>query len=164
MIFIVVKFPIRPDKLDEWEHVREEHTRGARAEEGCLFLDYSRSVDDPNEYICVEAFRDDDAAVHHVNTQAFKDFVERMPDIVSGTRRSSTPRSTRTALARWARSARASSSSVLRAHPPRGAPGPHHRNHGRVPSPDMRPRISAPGPRPPTRPAAACPRERGERE
>ena len=37
MIFIVVKFPIRPDKLDEWERVREEHTRGARSEEGCLF-------------------------------------------------------------------------------------------------------------------------------
>ena len=83
MIFIVVKFPIRPDKLDEWERAREEHTRGARSEEGCLFFDYSQSVDDPNEYVCVEAFRDDDAAVHHVNTQAFKDFVERMPDIVS---------------------------------------------------------------------------------
>ena len=83
MIFIVVKFPIRPDKADEWETVREEHTRGARSEEGCLFFDYARSVDDPLVYFCVEAFRDDDAAVHHVNTQAFKDFVERMPDIVS---------------------------------------------------------------------------------
>jgi quinol monooxygenase YgiN len=83
MIFIVVKFPIRPDKLDEWETVREEHTRGARSEEGCLFFGYSRSVDDPNEYVCVEAFRDNDAAAHHVSTQAFKDFVERMPDIVS---------------------------------------------------------------------------------
>jgi len=83
MIFIVVKFPIRPDKLDEWEQVREDHTRGARSEEGCLFFGYSRSVDDPNEYVCVEAFRDNDAAGHHVNTQAFKDFVERMPDIVS---------------------------------------------------------------------------------
>jgi quinol monooxygenase YgiN len=83
MIFIVVKFPIRPDKLDEWEGVREDHTRGARSEEGCLFFGYSQSVDDPNEYVCVEAFRDGDAAVHHVNTQAFKDFVERMPDIVS---------------------------------------------------------------------------------
>ena len=84
MIFIVVKFPIRPDKLDEWERAREEHTRGARSENGCLFFDYSQSVDDPNEYVLVEAFRDDDAAVHHVNSQAFKDFVERMPDTVSG--------------------------------------------------------------------------------
>jgi quinol monooxygenase YgiN len=83
MIFIVVKFPIRPDKLDKWESVREDHTRGARSEEGCLFFGYSQSVDDPNEFVCVEAFRDGDAAVHHVNTQAFKDFVERMPDIVS---------------------------------------------------------------------------------
>ena len=83
MIFIVVKFPVRPDKLDEWELVRE-HTRDANSEEGCLFLDNSRSVDDPNEYVCVEAFRDDDAAVHHVNTQAFKNLVEAMPDLVSG--------------------------------------------------------------------------------
>src|SRR3712207_2971924 len=84
MIFIVVKFPIRPDKADEWETAREGHTRGARSEEGCLFFDYSRSLDDPNEYVLVEAFRDDDAAVVHVNSQAFKDFVEVMPDIVSG--------------------------------------------------------------------------------
>ena len=83
MILIVVKFPIRPDKRDEWEQVREAHTKGARAEEGCLFFGYSQSVDDPNEYVCVEAFRDNDAAGHHVSTQAFKDFVDQMPDIVS---------------------------------------------------------------------------------
>jgi quinol monooxygenase YgiN len=83
MIFIVARFRIRPDKLGEWEQVREAHTRGARSEEGCLFFDYARNVDDPHEYFCVEAFGDDDAAVHHVNTQAFRDFVERMPDIVS---------------------------------------------------------------------------------
>ena len=84
MIFIVVKFPIRPDKAEEWERAREAHTQGARSEDGCLFFDYSRSLDDPNEYVLVEAFRDDDAAVVHVNSQAFKHFVDVMPDIVSG--------------------------------------------------------------------------------
>ena len=64
MIFIVVKFPVRPDKLDEWEHVREA-ARPRRPRRGGLpvLLGYSHSVDDPNEYVCVEAFRDEDAAV-----------------------------------------------------------------------------------------------------
>ena len=83
MIFITAKFPIKPDHADDWPRLSRAFTEATRAEDGCLWFEWSRSLDDPNEYVCVEAFRDDDAAVHHVNTQAFKDFVGRMPDIVS---------------------------------------------------------------------------------
>ena len=84
MIFIVVRWPVKPEHADDWMSIAADFTSGTRSEEGCLFFDYSRSLDDPDEYVLVEAFRDDDAAVVHVNSQAFKDFVEVMPDIVSG--------------------------------------------------------------------------------
>jgi quinol monooxygenase YgiN len=83
MIFIVVKFPIRPEKADEWETLARQYARDVNSEEGCLFYTWHRTVDDPNEWVCVEGFRDQDAAVAHVNSAAFKNLVEVGPDLVA---------------------------------------------------------------------------------
>ena len=50
-----------------------------RAEEGCLWFDWSRSLDDPTEYVLVEAFRDGDAGGAHVGSQHFKDAQKNLP-------------------------------------------------------------------------------------
>src|SRR3954451_24575250 len=72
MIFIVVKFKVRPEYRDAWlEHV-ETFTTATRAEPGCLWFDWSRSVDDPAEYVLVEAFRDDAAGAAHVQSEHFR--------------------------------------------------------------------------------------------
>ena len=83
MIFIVVKFPIRPDRAQEWEPIALQYARDVNSEEGCMFFDWHRSVDDPNEWVCTEAFRDGDAAGAHVGSAAFKNFVEVGPDFVA---------------------------------------------------------------------------------
>ena len=83
MIFIVVKFPVRPEKAQEWEPVALQYARDVNSEAGCLFYDWHRSVDDPDEWVCTEGFRDQAAAVAHVNSPAFKNFVEVAPDLVS---------------------------------------------------------------------------------
>ena len=41
-------------------------TKATRAEPGCLWFDWSRSLDDPNEYVLVEAFPDGEAGGAHV--------------------------------------------------------------------------------------------------
>ena len=46
-------------------------------------MSWSRSVEEPDTWICVEGFCDADAGSAHVGTEAFKDFVERAPDLVS---------------------------------------------------------------------------------
>jgi quinol monooxygenase YgiN len=83
MIFIVVKFPVRPDKAEEWEPFALQYARDVNAEEGSLFFDWHRSVDDPHEWVATEGFRDQDAAVAHVSSAAFKNFVEVAPDLVA---------------------------------------------------------------------------------
>ena len=83
MILIVVKNPIRPDRAEEWAALAADYARAVNAEEGCLFFEWSRSVEEPDTWICVEGFRDADAGSAHVATEAFKDFVERAPDLVS---------------------------------------------------------------------------------
>jgi quinol monooxygenase YgiN len=83
LILIVVKFPIRPDRADEWAAFAADFARSVNAEEGNLFFEWSRSVEEPDTWVCVEGFRDADAGSAHVQTQAFRDFVEKAPDLVA---------------------------------------------------------------------------------
>jgi quinol monooxygenase YgiN len=85
MIFIAVKFPIRPDRADEWISLVEEFTTATRQEEGNLFFEWSRSVENPNEFVLVEAFQSRDAGSVHVNSDHFKKAMSWMPDVVSDT-------------------------------------------------------------------------------
>jgi quinol monooxygenase YgiN len=72
LIFITAKFRVRPEDADEWPAISKGFTEATRAEPGCLWFDWSRSLDDPAEYVLVEAFRDDDAAVAHVSSDHFR--------------------------------------------------------------------------------------------
>jgi quinol monooxygenase YgiN len=83
VILIVVKFPVRPERAEEWSSLAADYARAVNAEEGSLFFEWSRSIEEPDLFICVEGFRDADAGASHVQTQAFKDFVERAPDLVA---------------------------------------------------------------------------------
>lgn len=78
MYFIVVKFPVKPEFSDTWMDLVGDFTRATRAEPGNLWFEWSRSVEDPNEYVLVEAFTDD-GAVPHVNSEHFKKAVTELP-------------------------------------------------------------------------------------
>ena len=71
MIFITAKFQVRPEDADEWPEITRSFTEATRAEPGCLWFDWSRSVDDSNEYVLVEAFRDGAAGGAHVSSEHF---------------------------------------------------------------------------------------------
>jgi quinol monooxygenase YgiN len=90
MIFIVVKFPVRPDRSEQWLSMVADFTTATRAEPGNIFFEWSRSVDDPNQFVLVEAFADADAGSAHVNSDHFKtamatlgDGISRTPEIIS---------------------------------------------------------------------------------
>ena len=85
MIFIVVKFPVKPEHADGWLDRVADFTTAVRAEEGNVFFDWARSVDDPNEYWLTEGFVDDAAGKAHVESQHFADALETMSDAVSAT-------------------------------------------------------------------------------
>jgi quinol monooxygenase YgiN len=85
MIFIVVKWTIRPERSDEWLTLVDDFTRSTRGEPGNLFFEWSRSVDDPNVFVLVEAFADADAGAAHVQSDHFKTAMEWLPDVVAST-------------------------------------------------------------------------------
>ncbi len=72
MIFIVVKNPVRPEFADDWVDLVEEFTTASRAEPGNIVFEWYRSVEDPNTYVLVEAFRDAAAGEAHVQSDHFR--------------------------------------------------------------------------------------------
>lgn len=85
MIFIVVKWPIRPEHSDNWLSISADFTAGTRGEPGNLFFDWSRSAEDPNEWVLVEGFRDGEAGSAHVNSPHFKTATETLGEYLSAT-------------------------------------------------------------------------------
>lgn len=89
MYFIVVKFKTKPEWTDRWLDLTREFTEATRAEPGNLWFEWSRSVEDPSEFVLVEGFSDDGAGPH-VNSDHFKKATSEMgqalvstPEIVS---------------------------------------------------------------------------------
>jgi quinol monooxygenase YgiN len=87
MIFITAKFRILPEDADRWPLIAAEFTEATRAEPGCLWFDWSRSVDDPEEYVLVEAFRDGDAGAAHVRSEHFRTAQKTLPPHLAETPR-----------------------------------------------------------------------------
>jgi quinol monooxygenase YgiN len=71
VIFITAKFRVRSDDADRWPDVVRSFTAATRAEPGCLWFEWSRSLEDPTEYVLVEAFSDDQAGAAHVQSDHF---------------------------------------------------------------------------------------------
>jgi len=78
MIFITVKHLIRRRYADDWPELVADFTAATRAEPGNLWFEWYRSVDDPNVYVLIEAFRDSAAGEAHVNSAHFKAAAEQL--------------------------------------------------------------------------------------
>ena len=90
MIFIVVKFDVKDSYVDGWTDLVAEYTAATRAEPGNLWFEWSRSLDDPSQFVLVEAFRDGEAGAAHVGAPHFRAGLDAMrpaltrtPQIVS---------------------------------------------------------------------------------
>ena len=87
MIFITAKFQVRPEDADQWPQIAADFTKATRSEPGCLWFQWSRSLDDPQEYILVEAFRDDAAGAAHVQSDHFRQAQQALPPHLARTPR-----------------------------------------------------------------------------
>jgi quinol monooxygenase YgiN len=87
VIFITAKFRVQPADADRWPEIVGGFTQATRGEPGCMWFDWSRSVEDPTEYVLVEAFRDDDAGAAHVQSDHFKAAQQTLPPHLTETPR-----------------------------------------------------------------------------
>jgi quinol monooxygenase YgiN len=85
MIFIAVKFAVRPEVAEQWLSHVASFTEATRQEPGNIFFEWSKSVAQPNQFVLLEAFRDREAGQAHVNSDHFKAAMTLMPDLISST-------------------------------------------------------------------------------
>ncbi|MET9363768.1 putative quinol monooxygenase [Streptomyces sp. NPDC006632] len=85
MIFIAVRFTVRPEHADNWPTLVDAFTRATRAEPGNLFFDWSRGLDDPAQYTLLEAFADAAAGSAHVESDHFRAGLETMAGAIAAT-------------------------------------------------------------------------------
>jgi quinol monooxygenase YgiN len=85
VIFIVVKFKPKPEYVESFPDKVADFTRDTRNEPGNLWFEWSRSLDDPSEYVLVEGFRDGEAGKEHVHSAHFKRFIAETPALLSAT-------------------------------------------------------------------------------
>jgi quinol monooxygenase YgiN len=86
MILIVVKMKTRPEWSERWLDLVHDFTLATRAEPANLWFEWSRSSDDSNEFVLVEAFEDGGAGPH-VNSDHFKQAMQDMPQALAETPR-----------------------------------------------------------------------------
>lgn len=85
MIFIVVKFRPKPEHVENFPELVAEFTAATRDEPGNLWFEWSRSLEDPSEYVLVEGFRDGEAGKAHVTGEHFKKFLAEAPALLQST-------------------------------------------------------------------------------
>lgn len=85
MIFINVKYQVKPEETATFLDKLEEYTKACRAEEGCLFFEWYRSTDRENEFLLVEMYRDGEAGEKHVNSAHFQPGLETMRPLLTET-------------------------------------------------------------------------------
>jgi quinol monooxygenase YgiN len=89
MIFIVVKYSVKPEAVDQWLDATREFTLATRAEPGNLWFEWYTSADEPNTFLLVEAFQDDAGAAHVGSDHfpkglaAMRPLLTKTPSIVS---------------------------------------------------------------------------------
>jgi quinol monooxygenase YgiN len=61
----------------------DEFTQATRNEPGNLWFEWSRSVEDPNQFVLLEAFRDAEAGAEHVGSEHFKTAITALPAMLA---------------------------------------------------------------------------------
>lgn len=87
MIFITARFRVLPEHADHWPQIAADFTQATRSEPGCLWFDWSRNIEDPDEYVLVEAFRDEEAGGAHVRSDHFRAAQQTLPPYLAETPR-----------------------------------------------------------------------------
>jgi quinol monooxygenase YgiN len=67
MIFIVVQYDVIPEHAATWLDELADFTAAVRDEPGNRWFEWSRSADDPNRFVLLEAFDDDAGEAHMAN-------------------------------------------------------------------------------------------------
>lgn len=69
MFVAILKFKVQPEWSPRWMELVGDITTLTRAEPGCLWFEWTRCVDNPDEFVLVEGFESEEAHRVHENAE-----------------------------------------------------------------------------------------------
>ena len=78
MILVVVRWYVRPESADVWPGLVREFSDTVRAEPGNLVCDFTRNVDNDQEWTQVECYRDAAASAEHLASPGLAAILPKM--------------------------------------------------------------------------------------
>jgi quinol monooxygenase YgiN len=85
MLMVVATLPIQPGKTAEFEAVFKDLAKQVLAnEKGCERYELCRSTVNPNTYVVVEKYADDEALATHSKTPYFQEFMGKAAGFLGG--------------------------------------------------------------------------------
>ncbi|WP_347353270.1 putative quinol monooxygenase [Intrasporangium sp.] len=90
MFVVIARFTVRPERAGDWPQLVSPVTEATRAEPGCLWFDWSRSLDDPGVYVLLEGFAEQAVWAAHARSEHFRAatgaltrHLVRTPDVIT---------------------------------------------------------------------------------
>ncbi|GGJ71136.1 putative quinol monooxygenase [Streptomyces brasiliensis] len=82
MIIITDKFRIKCQHAQDWPAIAADFTAATRLDPGCLWFDCSRNIENLEEYVLIQTFREDEVSATRVNSEHFKQARVTLPPYV----------------------------------------------------------------------------------
>ena len=79
MIIVTAKMKVKPDFKYEFMVETEPLIKHTRSEEGCLSYNLYTDIDDPNQLVMLEFWKDMDSLDAHMDSVHFKNFGKAIP-------------------------------------------------------------------------------------
>ncbi|MCC8146443.1 MAG: antibiotic biosynthesis monooxygenase, partial [Bacteroidales bacterium] len=74
--FITAQFFIKPEYVEKFKSLTSELIKNTRKEEGNVFYQLYQSVENPNDFIFYEIFKDQESLDAHSNAAYFEEFLK----------------------------------------------------------------------------------------
>ena len=84
MIIVQGTIPIRPDCRERALNLARTMAEATRAEVGCISYEFYVGLSDPNTLMLFQEWETMDALVDHYQTPHMDEFLQVLPDVVSG--------------------------------------------------------------------------------
>ena len=84
MIIVHGSIPIRPECRDQALELARQMATASRNEQGCVSYEFYVGLADPDTLMLFQEWESMDALMGHFDTDHMDDFLQRLPELVSG--------------------------------------------------------------------------------
>src|ERR1022692_1169669 len=85
MIFINPTISVKRERTGQGLTLLDGITQATRNEPGNIFFEWSKSIDNPHQFVLIEAFQDAEAGAAHVNSDHFRAAMALLPEVIAET-------------------------------------------------------------------------------